>query len=90
MEMRGSKKASAESLVMPRMLIAGIVGRLVLHLEARRVAGKILEFLHAELVEDAAGISRERERHVDLALFAKLGGDDDCFAGLLLLILQSR
>jgi hypothetical protein len=55
---------------------AGVVGRLVLDLEAGHEAGKPVELLHAQLVEHAARIGGQGDRHVERLLFALLGGDE--------------
>ena len=70
---------------MPRMLIAGIVRRLVLDREAGREAREVLEILDAEVVEELAVVGGQRERHLDRPLLAQLGGDDD-----LILVLGRR
>ena len=59
---------------------AGIVGRLVLHLEARHEAREGVEFIEAEAVELLGPRDAQRHRHVDRILFAQLRGDDDRIA----------
>ena len=55
---------------------AGIVGRLVLDVEARHVTGDLLEIVQPEIVDELAVERGQRDRHVDDALLTKLGGDD--------------
>ena len=60
---------------------AGIVGRLVLDLEARDEKGEFLELLHADIVQEVAGIGGQGDRHLEGALLALLGRDDQFLNG---------